>query len=371
MKIPSRIITIDRTPIYVGKNALSFVDKVIRSMHLGHDGIYILVDKNTRQYCLPVLLEQSSLLAGARLLEIDGGEDSKTIAMAGKLWNELLASGASRESLLVNLGGGVISDLGGFVAAGYKRGINYLNIPTTLMGQSDAAIGGKTAVNLGNIKNQIGFFQAAKGVFIFPGFLNTLPKDHLRSGMAEIIKCALVGNARLWRRIRNHPVTEILSLPVEHAFWHEMLTSTIKYKNMVVVRDYKENKLRKVLNFGHTIGHALEAYSMLDSRKSLLHGEAVAAGMICAAYLSHKKTGLMAPDMEAITTYLTDGFPVYSVYTLSMPAVMELIIHDKKRQNGQLQFTLISKPGNPVINISCDQEEILEALGFFNATLSG
>ena len=189
--------------------------------------------------------------------------------------------------------------------------------------------------------------------------------------MAEIIKCALVGNARLWRRIRNHPITEIISLSVEHAFWHEMLTSTIKYKNRVVVRDYRENKLRKVLNFGHTIGHALEAYSLLDSRKPLLHGEAVAAGMICAAYLSNLKTGLPVSDLEDIKTYLTEGIPAYPVDTFSMPAVMELMMHDKKRQNGHLQFTLISKPGNPVINISCDQEEILEALGFFNATLSG
>ena len=178
MKIPSRIITIDRTPIYVGKNALSFVDKVIRSMHLGRDGIYILVDKNTRLHCLPTVLEKSVSLAGARLLEIDGGEESKTMATAENLWNELLASGAGRESLLVNLGGGVISDLGGFVAAGYKRGIDYINIPTSLMGQADAAIGGKTALNLGRIKNQVGFFHAAKAVFIFPGFLKTLPEEH-------------------------------------------------------------------------------------------------------------------------------------------------------------------------------------------------
>ena len=369
MKLSSRIITIARTPVFMGDNALSSVDLVIHSMHLGRDGIYILVDKNTHLHCLPTVLEKSASLAGARFLEIDGGEDSKTLITAEKLWNELLASGAGRESLLVNLGGGVISDLGGFVAAGYKRGIDYINIPTSLMGQADAAIGGKTAVNLGHIKNQVGFFHAAKAVFIYPGFLKTLPEKHLRSGLAEIIKVALISDAALWRRLIKQSVGMLLQQPVESRLWLNLIAGTVKFKNRVVMNDYRERKFRKVLNFGHTVGHAFEGFSQMGSGKPLLHGEAVAAGMICASFLSYRKTGLSLDDLEAITTYLADGFPVYPVDALSVSAVMELMMHDKKKRNGYLQFTLISKPGQPEISISCDQEEILEALEFFNATL--
>lgn len=383
MKLSNRIITIDRTPIFIGNNALSSIDRFIRTMQASrhgmiypgkegdsaqlHDEIFILVDPDTRKYCLPILLEKSVSLANVHILETEGGEGSKSLATAEKLWNDLLAAGASRKSLLVNLGGGVISDLGGFVAAGYKRGINYINIPTTLIGQADAAIGGKTAVNLGHIKNQVGFFYAAKAVFIFPGFLKTLPEEHLRSGLAEIIKIALISDAALWRRLLKHPVRLLLQQPVESGLWLNLIAGAVKFKNRVVMNDYRERKLRKVLNFGHTIGHALEGYSQMGPGKPLLHGEAVAAGMICASCLSFHKAGLALADNEAIKTYLSDGFPFYPFDTLAIPAIMELMMHDKKKHNGQIQFTLISKPGYPVINISCNREEILEAL----STLTG
>jgi len=365
MKVSSRIITVDRTPVFVGREALSSVDHAIRTMHLGHEGIYLLVDKNTRQHCLPDATVASVGLAGARVMEVDGGEDSKTLATAERLWNELLASGAGRESLLVNLGGGVITDLGGFVAAGYKRGISYINIPTSLTGQCDAAIGGKTSVNMGGIKNQVGFFYPAKGVFIYPGFLKTLPNEHLRSGIAEIIKCALIGDMHLWRRLLDHPVTDLLDMPVEHPFWNELLTVTIRYKNRVVTKDFREKKLRKVLNFGHTIGHALETYSMVNSVKPLLHGEAVAAGMICAAYLSHLKTGLSSSGMEAIKNYISDGFTRFSIDQSCKSAILDIMIHDKKNLDGQRRFTLISVPGKPVVNVECNLPEISEAIDFY------
>jgi 3-dehydroquinate synthase len=378
MKLSNRIVTVDRTPIFLGHDALKSIDKFIRTFQPGHHGmapqekqgnssrsydeIFILVDPETRKYCLPILLEHSAYLANARVLEIIGGEDSKSLATAEKLWTELLALGAGRNSLLVNLGGGVVSDLGGFVAAGFKRGINCINIPTTLMGQADAAIGGKTAVNLGHIKNQVGLFYAAKAVFIFPGFLKTLPEEHLRSGLAEIIKSALISDPALWGRILKLPVGILLQQPVDNALWGNLIAGAVKFKNKVVMQDYRERKLRKVLNFGHTIGHALEAFSRMGSAKPLLHGEAIAAGMICASYLSNRKTGLKSADFEAIRTYLADGFPIYPVNNRDRSTVMGLMMHDKKKRNGDLQFTLISKPGFPVVNITCNQEEVLEAL---------
>jgi 3-dehydroquinate synthase len=304
-------------------------------------------------------------------LEVQGGEASKSLENAEKLWLDLMAEGADRSSLLINLGGGVVSDLGGFVAAGYNRGIKYINIPTSLMGQADAAIGGKTAVNLGNIKNQVGFFHSAAAIFICPDFLMTLPEEHLRSGFAEIIKSILVSDGSLWRRLKNRPVSRMLRQPVESAFWQELILAAITFKNKVVVKDYREVKLRKVLNFGHSFGHAFESFSMMDSQVPLLHGEAVAAGMICAAWLSHRKTGLSRPALDEITNYIVEGFGRYHVGPVSLPILMEIMKHDKKMKDGKLQFTLLSKPGLPLLNVSCSQEEILEAIDFYNTTLTG
>jgi 3-dehydroquinate synthase len=383
MKLSNRIHSIDRTPIYFGNDALVKIDPFIRTLQTFHHGmihrgqdaavtpagpeIFILVDPDTRKHCLPLLLQHSNVMAGAKVMEIEGGENSKSIAVAEKLWKELLMAGAGRNSLLVNLGGGVVSDLGGFIAAGYQRGINYINIPTTLIGQADAAIGGKTGVNLAHVKNQVGFFFAPKAVFIFPGFLNTLQEEQLRSGLAEIIKSALISDAALWRKILRHPVAELLKMPIDCGLWINLIASTIKFKNKVVMHDYRERKLRKVLNFGHTIGHALEGYSQSGHIEPLLHGDAMAAGMICAAWLSHRKAGLSSEDLKVIRTYIGEGFPPFPAGQLSSPEIMEIMMHDKKNRNGQIKFTLISKPGHPLINISCDHEEIFEALN----TLTG
>jgi 3-dehydroquinate synthase len=239
------------------------------------------------------------------------------------------------------------------------------------MGQADAAIGGKTAVNLGNIKNQVGFFHSAAAIFIFPEFLVTLPEEHLRSGFAEIIKSTLVSDGSLWRRLQNRPVNRMLSQPVESAFWQELILAAVTFKNKVVARDYREMKLRKVLNFGHTLGHAFESFSMMDSQVPLLHGESVAAGMVCASWLSYRKAGLSRSGLDAITSYIGEGFDRFHVDPASFSRLMEIMMHDKKVKNRQLQFTLLSKPGFPVLNVSCGREEILEAIDFYNATPSG
>lgn len=327
-----------------------------------YQDVFILVDRNTRKYCLPMLLDHVLSLEHVPVLEIPGGEDSKSFSAAEHLWTRLLELGAGRNSLLINLGGGVVSDLGGFVAAGYKRGINYINIPTSLMGQADAAIGGKTGINIGHVKNQVGFFYPSRGVFIFPGFLKTLPAAHLRSGLAEIIKSVLIGNTSLWRRLVKHPVAELLQQPVDGGLWPGLISESVKFKNRVVMQDYRERKQRKALNFGHTIGHALEGFSQTIPGKQLMHGDAVAAGMICATFLSHRKTGLSQAHMESVVSYLRNGFPAILIEDQAKATILELITHDKKNLNGLIRFTLISKPGSPVLDVSCSQEEILEAL---------
>ncbi|MDP1622175.1 MAG: 3-dehydroquinate synthase family protein [Bacteroidales bacterium] len=365
MKISSRIVTTTRTPTFFGNLALASVDRLVSTTR--PDGIYILVDPNTRKHCLPLLLDKTATLINAQILEIEGGEASKSLENAEMIWKQLLILQASRSSLLINLGGGVVSDLGGFAAAGYKRGIRYLNIPTSLMGQADAAIGGKTAVNIGAIKNQVGFFHAPTAVIINPEFLKTLPLAHLRSGLAEIIKSILISNPSLWRRIYKKPVNLLLNMPADSKFWQELIKAAIIFKNKIVVKDYRELKTRKVLNFGHTLGHAIESWSMQGSEIPLLHGDAVAAGMICATYLSYLKTGLPKEDMEEITAYLLEGYGHIQVGTASKSIIMEFLKQDKKNAGGLIRFTLISKPGYPVINVVCDHAEISEALDNYSS----
>jgi 3-dehydroquinate synthase len=369
MKLSNRIVTVSRTPVFFGKGVFFAMDQLVCSIH-PHQ-VFILVDRNTRIHCLPLLLNQTSSLSNARIIEIDGGEASKSLSNAESIWIEMLAAGAGRDSLLVNLGGGVVSDLGGFAAAGYKRGINYINVPTTLMAQADAAIGGKTGVNIGNIKNQVGFFYDAAGIFIFTEFLKTLPSLQLRSGLAEIIKTALIGNGPMWRRLQKNPVSRLLTLPVDCGLWQELILSSVKYKNKVVEKDYCEKKFRKVLNFGHTLGHAFESLSMEDFRVPLLHGEAVAAGMICAAYLSHHKAGLSQSDLESITRHLREGFGHFPVDPSFKSRCMKLMQYDKKVQDGKARFTLITKPGFPLLNVECHPDEISAALDYYLTTPSG
>jgi 3-dehydroquinate synthase len=368
MRIPNRTVTVNRTPIYIGNQVFTEVDKFVRNLHPA--GIFILTDLNTKHYCLPLLLEHSVTLKKASVICTDGGEAAKSIENATKIWIDLLHAGAERSSLIINLGGGVVSDLGGFIAAGFKRGITYINVPTSLIGQADASIGGKTGINVGNLKNQVGFIYPAAGVFIFPGFLQSLPADHLRSGLAEIIKSALIGNEKLWHRISRQQLQGLLSGPFDSGFWVRMVLEAVQQKNKVVMHDLHERKKRKMLNFGHTIGHALEGFSMNSPGQPLLHGDAVAAGMICATYLSHLKTGLPLADMEAIVGFLRTVFPPFPLDGDSLTKVSELIKQDKKQQNRKVQFTLLSKPGKPVINVTCVKEEICDALMFYNVSIS-
>lgn len=369
MRISNRTVTVHRTPVYFGNEVFASIDRLVGSMH--PSGIYILVDPETKVHCLPVLLERCASLGNARCIVTGRGEAAKTLEQAVKCWDELLACGADRSGLIINLGGGVVSDLGGFVAAGYKRGIRYINVPTSLMGQADAAVGGKTAVNVVDMKNQVGFFYPAEGVFIFTGFLKTLPNDHMRSGLAEIMKCALISDVKSWRRIMHVTVGELLAIPPDSGIWHALIGGAITFKNRVVMQDFREHKLRKVLNFGHTIGHAIEGLSLNGPGSPVLHGDAVAAGMICASYLSHCKSGLSFSDLESIASCIHAGFPFLEFDERHVNEIIGQVKQDKKSSHGNFQFTLISRPGHPLINVVCDPEEIRDAILFYNSALPG
>lgn len=364
MKTTARIVRIDRTTVYTGINALGHLRSVCSPFLFGKNLVFLLTDSNTCKHCLPHLLESNPWLEKSIPLTVDAGEGTKTLQTVTRLWMEMLSHQAGRDSLMITLGGGMITDLGGFVAGGYKRGIPCIHIPTTLLAQVDAAIGGKTAVNLEGVKNQAGFFFLPAAVIADPCFLNTLPSRHLKSGLAEIIKTTLTGNAPIWKKLKNQNVEELLLLPTESTFWQHLINGAITYKNRIVRSDFTEKGNRSILNFGHTIGHAIESFSQTEGTNTLLHGEAVAAGMTGAVWLSSKKTGLPPDERDQIAAFLYKGYGPFPFSHANIPSLVDKMAHDKKKRNGEIRFTLISKPGSPRINMSCQPDEIARALDF-------
>ncbi|MFA5299731.1 MAG: 3-dehydroquinate synthase, partial [Lutibacter sp.] len=244
--------------------------------------IFILVDQNTNNYCLSILLEALETVAEIEIIEIEAGEENKNLDTCTGVWNALTELGADRKSLMINLGGGVITDLGGFVASTFKRGIAFVNIPTTLLSMVDASVGGKTGVDLGVLKNQIGLFSDPEMVLIDTHYLETISDRELRSGLAEIIKYGITYDIRLWNEINNFKEINIGAIS-------KLIHRSIEIKNEVVTKDPKEKGLRKVLNFGHTLGHAIESYFLeSEDKENLTHGEAIAIGMVTEAFISQK-----------------------------------------------------------------------------------
>lgn len=315
--------------------------------------MFLLVDENTQKHCMPELVSRVEALQDAEILEIESGEENKSIEVCVQLWTALSELGADRKSLVVNLGGGVIGDMGGFVASTFKRGIDFVNIPTTLLAQVDASVGGKLGIDLGNLKNEIGVFNSPQAVYIYPGFLRTLDERQLRSGFAEMIKHALIADAKYWKQVMAIDHTDVDELEL-------LIPSSIEIKNKIVLSDPYEKNERKALNFGHTIGHALESLS-LGSESQLLHGEAVAAGMICEAFLSHKVAGLSEAALNEITGYVLNVFGDVLLPADKDEELISLMHHDKKNEQGRINFTLLEAIGKHSINRYCDEDQIKEA----------
>jgi len=322
-------------------------------------GIFILTDENTSAHCLPVVLQKCEGLKDAKVICIAPGEENKTVAAANRLWIELSNQGALKKSLLICLGGGVITDLGGFVAATFKRGMDYIQLPTSLLAMVDASIGGKTALNLDGLKNQIGLITVAKGVFIFTEFLFTLPERHLTSGFAEMIKHAMISD-----RVHYHELLQCNLLKDADA--DKLILHSASIKVGVVEGDPNEMGRRRILNFGHTIGHALEAYSLQHDPQPLLHGEAVAAGLVCEAFISMRTLGLPENDLQSIANFVTWHFPHYRLKPSACNDIIALMLKDKKIDSpGKINFSLLQSIGKPVIDQYPGEKLIRESMHFY------
>ncbi|WP_456421388.1 3-dehydroquinate synthase [Lutibacter sp.] len=323
--------------------------------------VFILVDENTNTHCLPILLQELSTSITIEIIEIESGEENKNLETCTGVWSALTELGADRKSLMINLGGGVITDLGGFVASTFKRGIAFLNIPTTLLSMVDASVGGKTGVDLGVLKNQIGLFSNPEMVLIDARFLETLPKRELRSGLAEIIKYGLTYDTKVWNNLNALKEFNINTLT-------PLIYRSIEIKNEITTKDPKEAGLRKVLNFGHTLGHAIESYFLESKDKeNLTHGEAIAIGMITETYISNILLNFPSEELENIKKIILSIYNKVTINPSDYNAIIELLIHDKKNVNGQVNFVLLTNYEKFKLDCNVEKELIVKALDYYNS----
>jgi 3-dehydroquinate synthase len=324
--------------------------------------IFILVDTNTHDACLPQFLERlESDDIVVEVMEMPDGETHKTIDICMGVWEALSEYNADRKSLLINLGGGVVTDLGGFIASTYMRGISYINIPTSLLAMVDASVGGKTGVDLGALKNQVGIINEGVMVGIDTSFLSTLPQNEMVSGFAEMLKHGLIYDKAYWNTLTNLENLDISDLD-------RLIYESVVIKKKVVSEDPTEQGLRKILNFGHTLGHAIESYFLEHSEKTpLLHGEAIATGMILEAYLSIKTCGLSKNEFETVTEGILKTFTKISITKEDQKIIIDLLKHDKKNSHGVVKFVLLEAIGKPKIDCVVSNELIFEAFAYYSA----
>ncbi len=328
--------------IYSGVVGWSRLQEII--MEYKQSGIYLLVDENTQELCLPFLKDKCTGLENAIIIEIQSSESNKTISSVENIWQQLVVGNAVRKSLMICLGGGLVTDVGGFAAATFKRGIDFIHIPTTVLAMVDAAIGGKTGVNLNSIKNQIGVFALPQSVFIFEEFLKTLPERQKLSGYAEMLKHAMIHSENLFEKF-------ILLNSIEKACSHTNILESSSVKLDIVNQDFDETGLRKALNFGHTIGHAVESYSQKYDSDPLLHGEAVAIGLICESFISMRMFGLNRNDLKRLANLISWQYPHYRFRSKPGNELLALMSHDKKNAStSQLSFSLIRKESRFMIS---------------------
>ena len=358
-----------------------------------HDRVFVLTDDITQECCLPKV---ASLFAkhNATTITIRHDDTNKTLATLADVWTALQRGGATRHSLLVNLGGGMVTDLGGFAAATFKRGINFINIPTTLLAMVDAAVGGKTGINFGGLKNEVGAFANARYVIVNTCFLDTLDTANLCSGYAEMLKHSLISNAQMWAEHVNFDI-----LQPDLAELQRMVAASIAVKERIVADDPHEHGIRKALNFGHTIGHALEEFSMQQQggavvstaptkqeipkggavistrllplakartapKNTLLHGYAVAFGLIGELYISARKVGFPTARLHQTARFIRENYGAVAFTCDDYPTLLNLMRHDKKNTSDTINFTLLHDIGDIRINQTATDEEIREALDF-------
>lgn len=316
--------------------------------------LVVLTDVNTRHHCLPII--QELLPNDAVLITTPAGETFKTLETCVSIWKQMTEAVLDRQALLLNLGGGVIGDMGGFCASLYKRGIPFITIPTTLLSQVDASVGGKLGIDFMEFKNHLGVFQLPEAVLIDPYFLSSLPQRELRSGYAEVLKHGLIRDIAFFRSL---PSTNW-----QNQDWKKVIQHSVGIKKTVVEMDPKESGLRKILNFGHSIGHAVESF-YLNSSESLLHGEAIALGMIAEGYLSFQKIGLRSEELNELSTKIITIFGKVPLESKDLNSILDLCAQDKKNEGTTQLFTLLPSLGECNYNIPVTREEIMEALHYY------
>ena len=321
--------------------------------------IFILVDSNTHSCCLSRFLQNLENDIITEVIEIEAGEEFKNLQTCEGVWNVLSELGADRKSLMINLGGGVVTDLGGFVASTFKRGIKFINVPTTLLSMVDASVGGKTGVDLGNLKNQIGVIIQPEMVLIDSSFLETLSAQEMRSGLAEILKHGLIASEDYWKK-----VTDLAKLDLSDL--DDIIKESVDIKAKVVKEDPFEKNLRKTLNYGHTLGHAIESFCLTNpDRKKLLHGEAIAAGMILETYLSCHLKNFPQEKLDEIKEVIKNLYGQEEFTSEEISEIKELMKYDKKNENGNINFVLLKDIGEPVIDVLVPDELINQAFKYY------
>ncbi|MFW6043989.1 MAG: 3-dehydroquinate synthase [Marinilabiliaceae bacterium] len=322
---------------------------------LSPDKVFVLTDKNTAHFCLS-LISGFSGVTEDRTLTIEAGDDHKNLESLAEVWKFLSDGGASRHSLLINLGGGMVCDLGGFAAATYKRGISFVNLPTTLLSMVDASVGGKTGINFNGFKNEIGSFCIADMVLLHTPFLNTLDRENLLSGYAEMIKHALIDKPETLERLLDIDPGQISA-----EYLAALVADSVLVKDYYVAEDPRESGMRKALNLGHTIGHAFESLAMKQGRP-VLHGYAVAWGLAAELELAVFKQGFPKDLKDQVKSYILELYGKHGFTSDDFESLYDMMKHDKKNRGARINFTLLSKVGKPEIDVDCTREEIRSPL---------
>lgn len=324
------------------------------------DRLFVLCDETTAELCWPKV-KSFGCLASAKLITIKAGDTNKSLEAISHVWEELQNGGGTRHSMMINLGGGMVTDLGGFAASTFKRGIHFVNIPTTLLSLVDASVGGKTGINFGGLKNEIGVFNTSDVVILDTQFLDTLSSEEIRSGYAEMLKHGLINpdTKEMWAELLNY---DIMNPDLKEL--QRMVAESVAIKEHVVEIDPLEHGLRKALNLGHTAGHAFESYAMRKGTP-IPHGYAVAYGIVCELYLSYVKVGFPQDVMRQTIKYINEYYGKMNITCDDYKALFELMTHDKKNTAGIINFTLLSGIGGIEINQTATEEEIFEALDFY------
>ena len=320
----------------------------------------IIVDENSHDYCLEYLLTSFDALKEAEVMLLPAGEENKVLEVCFQVWEALSEYEATRNDLIINLGGGVVTDMGGFIASIYKRGIDFINVPTTLLSMVDASVGGKTGIDLGPFKNQLGTFTNPQAVFVDPAFCQTLKPTEIMSGFAEMLKHGLALDKIYWKElIQINSNEEVLNL--------EFIYRSVALKNEIVEADPREKGKRKLLNFGHTVGHAIEGYSL--TRNPISHGHAVGIGMLAESYISYREGKLNQEEWREIESFLINLYPMIDLPQEDFGSILALMKNDKKNDNGLILSCLLENIGEGVYNQVVSEDQIIDALNYLVSTL--